>query len=590
MKKRIATLLTIILVPLSIMGQHQIKDLNGLNAFEQIPKETTFIHYNDRLLVAGEYLYYKMYCLNALNLTPSAISKIGYVELVGENKKPVFTHKLELINGVGQGDFFVPPNIKTGNYKLIGYTKWMGNTEKEHYFVSGITIVNPFQEIMTLPVDKINSSKVVDTGSVKTKIPNDNIDGIKIEFQKKRYQKRKPVSIKIIATTGISEGNYSISVRKIYGLTISTRTSATSFASDIIRKPKSAKLKIKDTVLLPELRGELFSGKVVSIKEGNPIPNEKVALSIPGKPSVMRLTQTNENGVFYFSVDEPSRNNNAILQTLGINKTETEIILDKNHQVDYKALEFDNLDLAYAINPIILKRSTYNQIENAYFEQKKDSLFTNDKSLPAYQNLTENYILDDYKRFPSLNETVIEIIPDVLLRKMKKEYRFQVRTNEKFLMGKDENPLVRVDGVFIQNMDKLLNYDVKKIERVSIGRSEYYIGTNLYQGIVDISTKENDFWNSSTLIGTTQYDMPAPLAKKIYYFQTYRQAEQSNTDYTRIPDFRNQLLWKPNFELSEGETLLTFFTSDNTGTYEVVVEGFTNSGKAISAVTHFEIE
>lgn len=590
MKKQIATLLIIILGPLSIMGQYQIKDLNGLNAFEQIPKETMFIHYNDRLLVAGEYLYYKMYCLNALNLTPSDISKIGYVELVGENKKPVFTHKLELINGIGQGDFFVPANIKTGNYKLIGYTKWMGNTEKEHYFVSGITIVNPFQEIMTLPVDKIHSLKVVDTSYVKPMISKDNIKGIKIELQKKRYQKRKPVSIKIIATTGISEGNYSISVRKIYGLTISTRTSATNFASDIIRKPKSAKLKIKDTVLLPELRGELFSGKVVSIKEGNPIPNEKVALSIPGKPSVMRLTQTNENGVFYFSVDEPSRNNNAILQTLGINETETEIILDKNHQVDYKALEFDNLDLAYAINPIILERSTYNQIENAYFEQKKDSLFINDKSLPAYQSLTENYILDDYKRFPSLKETVIEIIPDVLLRKMKKEYRFQVRINEKFLMGKDENPLVRVDGVFTQNMDKLLNYDVKKIERISIGRSEYYIGTNLYQGIIDISTKENDFWNSSTLIGTTEYDMPAPLAKKIYYFQTYRQAEQSNTDYTRIPDFRNQLLWKPNFELSEGETLLTFFTSDNTGTYEVVVEGFTNSGKAISAVIHFEIE
>lgn len=588
MKNQIVLIIAIILVPLSIIGQHQIKDLNGLNAFEQIPKETTFIHYNDRLLVAGEYLYYKMYCLNTLNLTPSAISKIGYVELVGANKEPVFRHKLKLINGVGQGDFFVPTDIKTGNYKLIGYTKWMGNTKREHYFISDITIVNPFQELMTTSIDKTKLSNAVDTGSVKTKILNDDIAGLKIELQKKRYQKRNPVSLKIIAANGFSSGNYSISVRKTYGLKIVTRTSATSFASAIISKPKSEKLKINDTILLPELRGELFSGKVVSIKEGNPIPNEKVALSIPGKPSVLRLSQTDERGIFYFSIEEPSRNSNAILQTLGTN--ETEIILDKNLQVDYDILKFENLELADAINPIILERSTYNQIENAYFELKKDSLLANDKSLPAYQNLTEDYILDDYKRFPSLKETVIEIIPDVLLRKVKREYRFQVRTNDTFFVSDDENPLVMVDGIFIQNMDMLLNFDVKKIERIGIGRSEYYIGTNVYQGIVDISTKENDFWNSSALKGTTEYDMPAPLAKKVYHFQKYGQNKASTTDYNRIPDFRNQLLWKPDFKLSEGETLLTFFTSDNTGTYEIILDGFTDSGKPISAVTHFEVE
>jgi len=588
MKKRIAIFLTIILVPLSIIGQYQIEDSNDLKAFEQIPKETVFLHHNDQLLVAGEYLYYKMYCLNILNLAPSAVSKIGYVELVGANKKVVFRHKIQFINGVGQGDFFIPATISTGSYKLIGYTKWMGNSERDHYFISDVFIVNPFQELLTDVTENINSSKMVDTSSIKTKIPNDEIVSIKIELQKNIYQKRSPVLVKIITENDISEGNYSVSVRKMYGLIRATRTSATTFASDIVRKPKSPTLKIKDTILLPELRGELFSGQVVSIKEGNPIPGEKVALSISGKPAVLRLTNTNKNGIFFFSIDEPTRNNNAILQNLG--SDETEIILHKNLQVDYGALEFENLNLTDAINPIILERSMYNQIENAYFEQKKDSLLATDKSLPVYQNLAENYVLDDYNRFPSIKETVVEIMPDVLLRKIKKEYRFQVRTNDTFLMDKDENPLVLVDGVLVQNMDKLINYDVKKIERIGIGRSEYYIGTDKYQGIVDISTKENDFWNASTLQGATEYEIPAPLSKKVYYFQNYGQTEPSNTDYSRIPDFRNQLLWKPDFELNEDESLLTFFTSDNTGTYEIVVEGFTNSGMPISAITSFEVE
>jgi hypothetical protein len=135
-------------------GQHRIKNLADLNGYNAIPKETVYIHHNDSFLLAGEYLYYKLYCLNAENNRPSDVSKIAYVELVGKDKQPIFKHKIKLRSGLGQGDFFIPTTIPSGNYKLIGYTQWMRNIGQKHFFISDITIVNPYRELQT-PIQSI---------------------------------------------------------------------------------------------------------------------------------------------------------------------------------------------------------------------------------------------------------------------------------------------------------------------------------------------------------------------------------------------------------------------------------------------------
>ncbi|MFK5972968.1 MAG: hypothetical protein QM485_06770, partial [Flavobacteriaceae bacterium] len=128
-------------------GQYQIKNLEELNGYNAIPEETVYIHYNDGFFLAGEYLYYKLYCLNAENTAPSTVSKVAYVELVSKNKQPIFKHKIRLKSGLGQGDFFIPTTTPSGNYKLIGYTQWMRNADQGLFFQSNITIVNPYQEL-----------------------------------------------------------------------------------------------------------------------------------------------------------------------------------------------------------------------------------------------------------------------------------------------------------------------------------------------------------------------------------------------------------------------------------------------------------
>ena len=64
--------------------------------------------------------------------------------MVGENGLVIFKHKLRLEDGYGHGDFFIPVSVSSGNYKLIGCTRWMLNWGEEVFFQEDISILNPY--------------------------------------------------------------------------------------------------------------------------------------------------------------------------------------------------------------------------------------------------------------------------------------------------------------------------------------------------------------------------------------------------------------------------------------------------------------
>jgi len=107
--------------------------------------ETVFLSTNATTFVTGETIFYKLNCLKLSNKTQSNVSKIAYVELIDSDKKSVLTSKLYLENAYSQGEYFVPTTLKTGNYKLIGYTNWILNQPVSEIFQIDITIKNPFK-------------------------------------------------------------------------------------------------------------------------------------------------------------------------------------------------------------------------------------------------------------------------------------------------------------------------------------------------------------------------------------------------------------------------------------------------------------
>ncbi len=586
----ISKLVVIVLLLISFIANSQYKTENNnlhLN-YTDIPQEKVFIHFNTALLFSGEYLYYNIYCINSKTNTLSKLSKIAYVELIGEDLKPVFKHKLKLNNGVGFGDFFLPVSIPSGNYKLIGYTQWMNNKLDNNFFQNDISIINPYQSNQKSILADVNMSEnIKEIGSANnSKDKQHNKDTyIKLKLNKEKFFKREHVQLTLKNVRGkIGFGNYSISVKKLYDINVADRYTTKTFNSLY----KSEKHKNNHEIILPELRGELIFGKITAIDSSALISNKKVAMSIPGENYDLKIATANDKGVFYFNLDKENNEENALLQVLG-NKERYTIEIYNPKPPDYANLTFHTFCLKPEMKSTILERSVYNQISNGFFSIKPDTLKVSEGKSRFYGDKAKVFDLDDYTRFPTIRETLVEIVDNVWIKKIDKEkYVFQVRSYNPSPEDLVFLPLVIIDGVMIQDHSTIVDYNANKIKRIKLIRDLYFLNSQMFQGIIDIETIDGDYFESVREKGVYSTQLSKPLAVKKYYQEKYDTTTKETT--LHIPDYRQQLLWKPNVRVDKDEMVIDFFTSDNTGTFEISLEGFTDMGDAVSIHQTLEVE
>ena len=541
-----------------------------------LTQETIFIHSNTTTFLTGETLYFKLYCLNPLNNKVSAISKIAYVELIDNEKKSLQKNKIFLDKGIGTGDYFIPTTLKTGNYKVVAYTKWMLNNVNSQKYAIDIFIINPFQTQEpndNITFDITNPAKS-NTAIQATNANTANAKRIDFVFDKESYYTREKVSLQLKhLTETIEKGNYSVSIRKTDQIPTMQQLTASEFAKktteNYVNTPNSLNY-------VPEIRSELITGNLTS-KNNQDIANKSIALSLPGKEYVLKIVKTNAQGKFAFLLDQFPNFPNAILQVIDENRNDYTVNLDPFPNFDASSLQFTSkLNLSPELKKDIEERSTASQIQNAYYQIKKDSLVTEAVMNPFFTTIEKSYVLDDYTRFPTLKENIVEVIVELYYRRNNGKYQLHIRNNQKDLEMYGP-PLVLVDGLLIQDPSDLFDYNMANVSRVSLITEPYVYGPNLYGGLVSFETKNNEFSENyvKKYLKTTEIQRPNP--EKVY----------NNPDYSpgnklqRIPDYRYQLLWKPNIKLETKEENLSFYTSDIKGNFEVILEGFTENGHPI---------
>lgn len=559
------------------------------NLLENTAEEEIFIHYNTSLLFAGEYLYYKVYN-RELDGKLSDISKIGYVELIGPNQEVVFKHKVNLREGTAKGDFFLPTSVPSGNYKLVGYTSWMANSRKTNFFTGDIMIINPYrgnqQAVDRQPEEDTirGATKEGPLGAHEASIKEHQSDLLELMIAGDSFGTREAVRVNLRNLRNDSgHGSYSVSVRKANIISSPNLMKSTNFSSETGAKGRP------DQVYLPELRGELITGAIkLTNSSGNiPVKGQRLALSVPGDNFLLKITRTNEDGRFFFSLDGAWTGSKAIIQVIGEEKNSFDIHVDPKPEPDYSALDFREFHITREIEDLIVQRSIHNQIENGYFIVKPDTLRPEAAESPFYGDRITTYDLDDYTRFQTIKETFVEFIRSARIRKNSDgEEVFQV-TGYNPDMKFDRPPLVIVDGVFLQRHGDIIGIEAKRIKRIGILRDKYFLGTEVFQGIVSFETMEGDFDLQQYTDYAFNLDLIEPQPEKLYFHQTYEDSTEADTE--RIPDFRSQLLWKPNLELNSTEEEFEFYTSDIPGRYEISVEGFTRKGEPVSLKKTFRV-
>lgn len=598
MKRTIRILIFLLTSSVILNGQMRINDAGLYEALEQIPKERVYLHQNSTLIYVGERLYFSLYGLNAQTNELSDLSKVAYIEMLGKNREVVFKQRIRLNSGLGQSDFFLPTSIASGSYKLVAYTRWMKNQDQDLFYQSDVFVINPYQtneaviplasQTMRDSIMPKNDEKKLVTAKRNEKLSSQLSNYLSFGDNRRMFGKREKVAMVLNAPgKSILNGNFSVSVRKIDEIKHPNRIHAENFLSEK-RKTTRNGSDLKGQVFLPELRGELISGKLINTMTGDPVANKKVSLSIPGNDFIFDIAHTNENGLFFFNLDNGDHGDTGIFQVLEANKSDYEILIEEYPKVEHGRLTFKEFLLDESMKEIILERSVQNQIENSYIESKPDRVFANNSSIPFYRNPKETYYLDDYTRFNTIEETMVEIINHVWIQKDQGgSLFFQVRPNEGF-PETGLRPLLLVDGVFVENHEDFLEYNAKRVKSIHLWRDKYIVGGHPFQGILVVETKTSDYNSTYYKDFFKNVELFNPTSSKVYYNQRYEVVNRAETD--RIPDFRNQLLWLPKLEMIGQEKEVDFFTSDVSGIYEISLEGISSMGKPISDSMFFIVE
>ena len=549
-------------------------------AANPMQQERVFVHINNTMFLTGEYLYYKAYVMNPLKKSYSNTSDIVFVELIAEDLHKVFRHKVRLEQGQGFSDFFIPNSVVSGNYKLLAYTPNMVAGVKKHYFETDLAIINPYQAdqsaLLSRTEDGVSTEKAKEVAQLNYQNTN-MFQPLEIELEKTSFNTRERVVCKLKNNSKEAGlGTYSISVVKKEYNTSPDVVSATNFSSEVIIDSAA-----KNTFSKTSNKGTVVLGSLVNTQTTIPQAGKDVALSISGKNFVFKVATTDTDGNFSFVLDPTVNTEQAILQVLDNAPENFKFNMQSEVGVPYSNLKFNQFTLDASLQEMLQNRSVYNQIENAYYSVKPDTIkaITPPRSFVHFEEKT-TYNLDDYTRFPTLQETIIEYVTLISPARDKEGKRILKGLQRSMSAETEFLPLLFIDGVFVFDHSDFLAVPATNVQSITLVQRDYQFGTTNYQGVILLETSENSFGVRKNSTPYHEISLVIAQPAKRYYRQNY--GTKTEGTFSNIPDYRHQLFWNPSLTVTATNTPISFYTSDVTGTYVLLLEGFTESGIPIS--------
>lgn len=104
--------------------------------------EKVYLHVDRENYLAGDDIWFKAYLIDALDHLLTDHSNNLHVELISPSSKIISSRIIRLEGGLGNGDFKLPADIKSGRYRLRAYTNYMRNFSDQLFFSKEITIIN----------------------------------------------------------------------------------------------------------------------------------------------------------------------------------------------------------------------------------------------------------------------------------------------------------------------------------------------------------------------------------------------------------------------------------------------------------------
>ena len=543
--------------------------------------ERTYLSTDRDVYVAGETIWYSAFCLDASKGAFSPVSSVAYVEL-HDAETMVASGKVALMEGRGAGRLTIPGTLPTGNYRLVVYTA-QNKAEKGYDFTGlaskTLSVFNVFSgervkdgvEVVEPEEYERSRGKPGMTKEAQAVIPGTDPESLGVVWRNGVLEVTNP---------GAAEATFSLSVFHDDGFASNANPTIVDFAKQLRRVgPRQF-----DNRVLPEYEGEIIYGHITGFSEAMMprLAGKFAFISTPSRQSDVYSSVIDGDGRVAFFTGNIYGTQEYICEIEDIDPSLNCFIELESPFVNAKVEAPEKLRMSTALQEPLRQRSIAMQIERHFTtDTLLDPLSVHKSGLFGQDEIV--YHLDDYTRFTTMEEVLIEFVSEMRARRRSDGSRdIQIR------LGNTTQPifssmptLMLLDGVPVFDQQKIMDYDPLLVESIHIYPQTYYIGSRSFEGIANFLTYKHNlpgfqFGNNVRVVDFQGVSWPTAFTGEALH------------DGDGYPDYRQTIYWHPLLKLAPGQTLvIPCKMPDYEGRFRVSLEGFAADGTPLQAETSF---
>ena len=493
--------------------------------------ERTYVCTDRHSYVAGEDVFCSVFCFDGGSGSLSDFSSVAYVELISPEGSAVRV-KMALQDGRGAGRLRLPSTLPTGNYRLIAYTALNRNEEDMDYF-RGSRVISVYN---TLSASR-QESVVLDAA---------------VAGKDHSYWAAAPAGLVMeqrgdslfLRNSGTECLDFCLSLSISDALPDPEGPGLADFLE--ARSGDRATLRTDAELSIPEYEGEIVSIRVPAMYSG-----VTAVLSGPGLRNDIYSSTVDSTGLVSFYTGNIYGDRDLVfeLNSRDVNDDFSLEVLSPFASPELDRDGVPELHLNGSVAEDLKRRSVAMQISRHFgIDEYMDSLQLRPDLLFKGGAMTV-YEMDDYTRFPTMRETIVEYVREVHIRRQDGEPVLKLVPGKSFesyssMLG--GNALVLVDGVPVSEHGRVLYLNPALLRRICIYPYDVSTGSCIYSGVVNFISFRGDM---------AGLQFPGRVRILDFHGVTFPVTVGAAEEDSLSPDYRYTRIWQPLLHLEAGEEL-----------------------------------
>ena len=545
---------------------------------QQRTVERVYVSTDKDVYMAGDRVWCSAFCVDTQGRL-SSVSRVACLELHSADGLAA-TARLALEGGRGAGLLELPGSLPTGNYRLIAYTSQ--NRAEEGYDYEGIAS-KTLSVFNVLSTDRVTDGVMVVSPEEYGRLAETTSDQVGPDRALVDLQWTGN-GLSLVNRTG-APVSFSLSVWHDDGFVANGNPGIGDFLT-AVRNVGSARF---DDRVLPDYEGEVLYGHIVGFSQ-EMIPEligKYAFISSPSDKSDVYAAPIRDDGSLVFFTGNIYGDKECICEIEGIDPKFNGHVELRSPYVNPTVAPARPLPISTSLADVLKFRSAAMQLERrfaadsllGFLPRRTDALFD--------ENVVVRYRLDDYTRFPTMEEVFVEFIPEIRTRRRDDgSLDIKVRLEDAspatvFSTGKT---LMLLDGVPVFDQQKILDYDPLLVESIDIYPHTHFIGNRVFEGVVNFVTYKRN-------LPSFQFDGNARVIDWQGICVPVAWTGETLSADGGYPDYRQTIYWHPLLQLAPDESRTVECTLPRyKGRFVAVVEGMTGAGEPVSRCITFEIQ